>query len=703
MTLQGQEATPSGAFESSDQQLHKTMGFTHLLFVAIGSIIGSGWLFATFSAASVAGPAAIVSWIIGGVLVLFIAVNFAELGGMLPRSGALARYPKLTHGHYLGWQMGWVYFIASAAVPAIEAEAVVTYVGSQTDIGLMHVAHGKNVLEWPNGVLFAIGLMIFFFLLNYFGVLLLAEVNRWVTWWKLIIPTLTAVFLFTIVKGSNFHSYGGFVPLGGSSIFFAISSTGILFAFLGFRQALDFAGEAKNPQKHVPLATILAVVICTAIYIMLQVGIVGALNWHAASVAVGHWAGLASSPWANGPLVDALRAAGVGWLASYAWILLVDAGISPSGTGWVYTGITTRLAYGLSVSRYLPRPLQRINRFGIPWISLILTVIVGLLFMYPAPSWYSMVGIITSATALTFIMGGLSLPVFRRYAPDLPRPYRMPWLWVLAPLGFLAGLLVVYWAGYQTYVDLVAVAFLGLPVFGWYYARVLGWFSSRASMTAAAVAGIVFLAAWIYIQVMGGWVARLAPPAAGSWGFIVYFVAMTAAVVLVCAATWLFVGRQRRDDVQRGMWLPALLIALLPLSYYGAFGPEQPHAAIRFPWDTLIVICIGVIVFAWAVISGYNTPDLQEIVRSAGRTPAGGAEERPVSGPGRGRTALGSVGRGRPAHWRPRHLPEVLVHRAAVGGGTRPRPATGQAGGCQAPGRAGPGWTARQGSSGPGC
>jgi amino acid transporter len=165
--------------------------------------------------------------------------------------------------------MGRAYFLAAVTVPAIEAEAVVTYVGGQTDVGLEHTVNGVTVMEWPRDVLFAVGLMILFSILNYFGSKLLSEVNRWVTVWKLVIPTITAIFLFTVVHASNYHAYHGFAPTGAASIFSAIATAGILFAFLGLRQALDFAGEAKNPQRDVPRATILSVLIAMVVYVLL--------------------------------------------------------------------------------------------------------------------------------------------------------------------------------------------------------------------------------------------------------------------------------------------------------------------------------------------------------------------------------------------------------------------------------------------------
>lgn len=95
-----------GSFEASDRKLHHAMSLQQLLFLSMGGIIGSGWLFAVLGADATAGPAAVVSWILGGIFVLLIALAYAEVAGMLPRSGAIIRYPALTHGAFVGFILG---------------------------------------------------------------------------------------------------------------------------------------------------------------------------------------------------------------------------------------------------------------------------------------------------------------------------------------------------------------------------------------------------------------------------------------------------------------------------------------------------------------------------------------------------------------------------------------------------------------------
>lgn len=121
----------------------------------------------------------------------------------------------------------------------------------------------------------------------------------------------------------------------------------------------------------------LSVVIATLIYVGLQIGMVGALDGGSAGLTPGNWGGLNGSNWGGNPLVVAMFAAGLGSTLVFANFLLVDAGISPSDTGWIYLGTSARASYGLGVNGYGPKQLQRHNRWGIPWISLLIAFVVG--------------------------------------------------------------------------------------------------------------------------------------------------------------------------------------------------------------------------------------------------------------------------------------------------------------------------------------
>lgn len=603
---------PSGSFEEADQHLRKALPFEHILFLCVGSIIGSGWLFASFRSLVTAGPSAILSWIVAGFFFVLIGLSFSEMAAALPRSGGLARYPELTHGNYAGWILGWTYWVAAVAVPAIEAEAVVTYVGGKfpgTGFIYTSTAHGEQLeLLAPAGIGFGVGLMLFFLCLNIFGVRLLAEWNRWFTWWKIVIPVTTFCMLFLVFKGSNFTEYGGFFPMGNGALFQTMSISGIAFAYLGFRQAIEYGGEGKNPARDIPRATIWSVVITTGIYVLLQVGMIGALDWGNIGISPGSWGSLSGSSWAATPLYSAMVAASVPAMLVFANFLLVDAGISPSGAGWIYSGTTARASYGLSVHRYAPKMFQVHNRFGIPWISVIVAFVVGCVFFIPAPSWAELVGFITSVTVLTMIIGGMGTAVLRRTAPEIPRPYTLKWFPILAPAGFLAASEIFYWSGFTTLANVEACIWVALPVFGWYFAYQHGW----VKLVPSAVLGLVFLGGFVYLNRMGGWVFVPNPPAAGSWPFWLYDVALSASVIFYTAVMWFISNSTCRFHIERSLWLIWLILAMFPLSYWGEFGPGKN---VVFPWDSLIAVGVGLVAYYWGVASGFATDEIVDITR----------------------------------------------------------------------------------------
>lgn len=594
--------TPT-TFEASDRKLVRALSLQQLFFLSMGAIIGSGWLFAVLSADATAGPAVILSWIIGGVLVLLVALNYAEVAGALPRSGAIVRYPHLTHGGYSGFILGWAYLLSAVTVPAIEAEAVVTYISSQKYLsGLSTTSAGVTVLT-GTGIVLAVILMAIFFAVNYFGIRLLGRWNQVFTWWKFVIPTLTFILLFFTFHASNFTAYGGFAPLGVKNIFLAIATSGIVFSFLGFRQALDYGGEARNPQRDVPLSTILSVVVAVVLYTLLQLAFTGSLLWSKLGIKVGDWAGLSKSSWATAPFYNALHQSGLALLVAFATLLLIDAVVSPSGTGWIYLGTSTRVLYGMSVDGYLPRPLQWISEnFRVPWVALIASAVIGALFFLPLPGWYLLVGFISSATVLTYIMGGIGMQVLRRTASELHRPFFLPGAAILGPLGTLAAAMIVYWSSFAVLKEVVAAVFVGLPLYTWFYAPARRY----VSLTTGLVLGIIFLIVWIVTQYYG-------PMNLNSLSFPLYFALSALEVILFSVAVWWLSAPEGKQTVTRAAWLLFLILATYLLSYYGAYGPKSTPT-ISFPLDDIIELAIGLVGYYWGVASGYETAELNEIV-----------------------------------------------------------------------------------------
>jgi len=623
-----------GRFEESDKHLRRVLSRSQLLLLSLGAIIGSGWLFAAFDADTSAGPASIVSWVVGGILVLFIALTYAEVATMLPRSGGVVRYPYLTHGGFTGFVLGWTYLLAAASVPAIEAIATVQYLAPHTPVAwhLLQVHGNENsLIHFPEGWAVTVFLLVVFFFINLVGARFLGRFNNTVMVWKLALPCLTFIFLFALSFHSANFSTGGFTPFGTKAVFVAIPGAGIVFSYLGFRQALDYGGEARNPQRDIPFATIGSVLIGIVIYALLQLAFTGGVSFAAYHLKVGNWTGLANlKVAASSPFYSVLKASGVGFLGGFAALLLVDAVVSPAGTGYIYLGTGGRTVYGLGVGGGLPPLVNRVGRrTGIPWISLFASLLVAVLFTIPSKSWYGLVSFITSATVFTYIMGGTGLSVLRRTAPDLHRPFRLSGNSVLAPIGFLAAIIIVFWSGFATLAPLVAAVFIGLPLYTWFFAVE----HKLMPKAAAYPLGAVFLAVWILLQHWGHWV--LSPASVddphlhapfGPW------VALCALAVFGFAGLcWLFGSPEGKKLVNRSWWLLALIFGEFALSYYSSFGVayanssgalvNQPHL-LQFPYDTLWALLFGLLMYYWSVSSGFETDEMTDILTSTAGEPS---------------------------------------------------------------------------------
>jgi len=428
--------------------LRREIGFIGLLWASAGSIIGSGWLFGAQKALIAAGPAAIISWGIGALAIFLLALTHAELGGMWPVAGGTARFPHYAFGGGAGASFGWFSWLQAATVAPIEVLAMITY-GQHYSFARswMKVSTGGTSVLTAQGIVAAVILMAIFTSINFLGIRKLAHTNSAATWWKVGIPLLT-IFVLGIVNfhASNFTAANGFSPFGAKGVLAAVSTSGIIFALLGFEQADQLAGESARPKRDIPRAVIFSVIIGAIIYIALQVVFLGALP----SSAIGHsWDSVGPHLYTamTGPFAQLASLVAVGWLAA---ILYVDAIISPGGTGLIYTTSSSRVSYGLSRNGYFPTVYESTDKRGVPWFGLLTAFVVGCVCFLPFPSWTSLVGLITSASVLMYAGAPLAFGVFRRRLPNAERPWRAPAGEVLAPLAFVVANLLILWSGWDT-------------------------------------------------------------------------------------------------------------------------------------------------------------------------------------------------------------------------------------------------------------
>ena len=547
----------------TDVGLKRELGLIGATWASETSIIGSGWLFGALFAAQAVGGAAILAWLIAGVVVIVLALAHAELGAMYPVSGGTARFPHFAFGSVAGIGFGFFSYVQAVTIAPIECFAFMQYASYYWPS--IYNSDTKNVTGV--GFILTIILMAIFVAVNFLAMRIFARVNNVITWWKVAVPVLAIIVLLTHWHTGNFTAGGaGFMPGGIKALFGALPAAGIIFAYSGFEQCDQLAGEIKNPGRNLPLAIIISVLIGTVIYCLLQVAFIVALP-PALLGAHGGLIGLTCpdtgtcntsiSQLNAGPFAAVAVLGGVAWLAH---ILRIDAFVSPSGTGLIYTTGTSRVSYGLSRNRYFPQIFGRVSSNGIPWVGLVAAFIIGLFFLLPFPSWHSLVGLITGASVLMYAGAPLSVGAFRGQVPDANRPYRMPAAWILAPAAFAVADLLIYWSGFEVIWKLGVVLIIGYVIIG------------------------------------------------------------------ICMA---FDPQRPPLDWKSAVWLPAWLIGMGIISWQGqysggAVAPPLNTGHIGFWWDMLIVAGFSVAIYFWAMATKLPRDEMLTLVNKQG-----GEEELP--------------------------------------------------------------------------
>jgi len=444
--------------------LKRSVGFYGLMFVSLGSIIGSGWLLGALNAAKVAGPAAILSWLLAAGMLALLALTYAELGATYPVAGGAARFPYYSHGPIAGFTAGWASWLQSVFVAPIEVLAVITYVNSigwvNTHFNMLNKIGNNAGLLNEAGLVVAIILMLLFTTVNLAGAKFLSDSNVIVVIWKTAVPVLAIGAVAALrFNGQNFHAGGGFMPFGFHGVFAALTG-GVVFALQGFEQAVQLAGEARNPKRDVSRAILSAMAIGAVLYSLLQVVMIAALEPR--NIATSWARPLGTDPSDYGAWYTIALAVGAGWLAK---LLIIDAIISPAGTGVVYVATSSRLAYALGEEREMPSALVATNRKAVPVVSILVSTVVGLVAFGPFKSWGALVTVITATTAIMYAFAPVSLAVLQKLDGARARNYRMPLPALLLPAAFCSANLIIYWGGFDTTWKLVTAIAVGLALF----------------------------------------------------------------------------------------------------------------------------------------------------------------------------------------------------------------------------------------------
>ncbi len=471
------------------------LSLSTLIMSGVGTIIGSGWLFSAAHAASTAGPAAIFSWIIGAIMVLIIALNLIEITSIAPiRMGSMGYFLRYTHGNFASFLAEWTILIGFISSIPSEAIASTEYL-SDWNYDFTHglFNHQSNNLTL-SGLIVSSILCIIYFIINYYSLKILAKSIKYITFFKLITPIIAIIsFLLVGFHASNFSIVGdhSFAPYGISGILTAVTTSGIIYAFNGFQAPISFAAESENPKRNIPIALITSVLIAAIIYICLQIAYLGAMP--SKLLLINGWKNLNfSSPFAS--LALALN------LNLIALLLYIDAFISPSGTGIIYTSLSSRVL--CSMNDNMPKFITKLDPVtNLPKIALCLVLLLSFVALWLLPSWNKLAGVISIGYVLCYATVPVSSASFRKLTPQKinNNMIRICGMQFFAPISFILATFMLYWSSWPLNGQIIFIVLLGLPIYGYYAIKRKENFLKQLMKAAWIISYLLFVALFGYL------------------------------------------------------------------------------------------------------------------------------------------------------------------------------------------------------------
>ena len=447
-----------GDVEHGSKALKRTLTAMDLTLLGIGAIIGTGIFVLTgTAAASQAGPAIVLSYVLAGLACGFAALCYAEFAAMIPISGSAYTYAYATLGEIFAWMIGWdlilEYAVGSMTV-AVGWSGYFQRILAGFDLHLpiwmmaAPAAAAGAVINLP-AVLIVLGIMV----LLVVGVRESARFNA-----AMVTIKLAAVLFFiavgvTYVKPAN---WSPFMPYGFPGVM--TGAAVVFFAYIGFDAVSTTAEEAKNPSRDLPIGIIASLVVCTVLYL----AVAGILSGIVPVVQYKEDSSSSTLPWdTRSPLIHKDWAAGLvsaGAVAGITSVLLVMLMSQP------------RIFFAMSRDQLLPAGVSKVHpRFRTPYITTMITCFIVALVAGFVP--IEILGEMTSiGTLFAFVVVSLAVIVLRVKRPDARRPFRVPFGFVIPVLGVLSCLYLMVSLSVMTWVRFLGWLDIGMVIY-WFYGR----------------------------------------------------------------------------------------------------------------------------------------------------------------------------------------------------------------------------------------
>lgn len=450
--------------ESQSGHLKRTLSAANLVSLGIGCIIGAGIFVMTGQAAAThAGPAIILSFVLAGLACAFAALCYAEMASVLPVSGSAYTYAYATLGELFAWIMGWLlvleYGVASATVAVGWSGYVTSFLGKELGI------HIPAVLTAPYGQMVELAdgsqVAAIFNLPAFIGILgvatlLITGIKESATVNNVIVAIKLSVILMFIIAGAFYvdvSNWDPFIPpntgvegeFGYSGVLRAAGV--IFFAYIGFEAVSTAAQEARNPQRDVPIGILGSLTVCTVLYMLVSAVLTGIVPYQTLNVP--------------DPIAVGIDAIGLGWLAK---IVKVGAIAGLTSVMLVLLYGQTRIFYTMSRDGLIPSFFSKVHpKYHTPHLN---TMFVGALVALSAGlvPLRTLGDLVSIGTLFAFTIICFSVMYLRRKEPELARPFKVPFYPYIPVLGMLAcGYLM--WGLKETLITLKFYFIVGLVVY----------------------------------------------------------------------------------------------------------------------------------------------------------------------------------------------------------------------------------------------
>src|SRR5438094_1210011 len=453
----------------TDHSLRRALGALNLTMLGIGAIIGTGIFVLTGTVAAVnAGPAVVLSFVIAGVASIFAALCYSEFASLVPMAGSAYTYGYATLGEIFAWIIGWDLVLEYALGAVTVGIGWSGYVVScLKDIGIIvppapsaargtvvTLADGSTITAIFN--LPAVIIIAIITTLLVIGIKESANVNNVIVFVKVAVVLLFIIGAAHAINPANWHPF--IPPQEGPGIYgWSGVMTGgaiVFFAYIGFDAVSTAAQEAKNPQKDMPIGIIGSLLICTVLYILVSGIATGVVPYKELNVP--------------DPIAVAADRAGMGWMSS---LIKLGAIAGLSSVILVMLLGQSRVFWSMSRDGLLPQFVNKIHpKFQTPYLTSIVTGVIVAVFaaILPIRDAASLVSI---GTLLASVIVSVGILVLRQREPNLPRVFRTPAVWLVAPLGALSALYLMVSLSGRTWARLGIWFVIGLVVYFLYGVR----------------------------------------------------------------------------------------------------------------------------------------------------------------------------------------------------------------------------------------